>query len=428
MSSTTDPALRSFVPVAPDSHFPIQNLPYCVFRPRASGEPRVGVAIGEQVLDLAILHERGLLDVPPVGAERVLHRSSLNALLALGKQAWSQLRARISELLRHNVPTLRDDAALRSQALVAQTDVELRMPVEIGDYTDFYSSRYHATNVGSLFRDPANALPPNWLHLPIAYHGRASSVVLSGADIRRPLGQTMADGAQAPNFGPTRALDFELEMGYLIGTGNPLGEPIPVAAARDHVFGLVLVNDWSARDIQRWEYVPLGPFLSKNLGTTISPWVVTLEALAPFETDGPVQHPEPLAYLRTSRNLTYDVRLEVWLTPEHGQRQRICSSNLKHMYWNIAQQIAHHTITGCNLQTGDLLATGTISGPAPDSLGCLLEITQGAKQPLRLSGGGMRRFLEDGDRVTLTGWCQGDGYRVGFGEAAGSVLPAQNPA
>jgi fumarylacetoacetase len=425
MPETTDSALRSFVPVAADSHFPIQNLPYGVFRPKAGGVPRVGVAIGDAVLDLALLEQRGLLDVPSLRGRQVFNRSSLNPLMQSGKTAWSQARARISGLLRDDNATLRDDAALRGQALLAQLDVELLLPVEIGDYTDFYSSRYHATNVGSLFRDPATALPPNWLHLPIAYHGRASSIVVSGTNLHRPLGQTMADGAERPNFGPTRAFDFELEMGYLIGKGNPLGEPIAVEAAREHVFGMVLVNDWSARDIQRWEYAPLGPFLSKNLGTTISPWVVTMEALAPFESDGPAQQPEPLPYLRTPRNATIDVQLEVWLAPDGGAAQRICASNLRHMYWNISQQIAHHTITGCNLRTGDLLATGTISGPTPDSLGCLLEITRGGRQPLELASGAMRRFLEDGDRITLTGWCQGAGYRVGFGEATGRVLPAR---
>jgi fumarylacetoacetase len=419
------PTLRSFVPVSPDSHFPIQNLPYGVFRPPGGGKPRVGVAIGELVLDLALLEEERLLDVPALTGREVFGRSSLNALMALGKDAWSQVRARISGLLRDDTPELRDNAALREKALLSQRDVEMLMPIEIGDYTDFYSSRYHAANVGSLFRDPANALPPNWLHLPIAYHGRASSVVLSGTDIRRPLGQTKPEGKESPVFGPSRALDFELEMGYVVGTGNALGEPIGVEQAADHVFGMVLVNDWSARDIQRWEYVPLGPFLSKNLGTSISPWVVTMEALAPFATKGCEQEPLPLPYLRSPDNPTFDVQLEVWLEPASGEARRISLSNLRHMYWNIRQQVAHHTVGGCNLRTGDLLATGTISGPAPDSLGCLLEITRGGRQPLELDGGATRRFLEDGDRLTLTGWCQGDGYRVGFGECTGRVLPAR---
>ncbi|MEQ8786893.1 MAG: fumarylacetoacetase [Pirellulaceae bacterium] len=424
-ASINDPELRSFAPASAESHFPIQNLPYGVFRPKGGGEPRVGVAIGEQVLDLALLEAKRLLDVPALTGREVFNRSSLNAFMALGKDAWSQVRARISELLRDDTPMLRDNAALREKAFLKQSDVAMLPPIEIGDYTDFYSSRYHAANVGSLFRDPESALPPNWLHLPIAYHGRASSVVLSGTDIRRPLGQTMPEGAKTPVFGPSRAFDFELEMGYIVGTGNELGSAISVEQAADHVFGMVLVNDWSARDIQRWEYAPLGPFLSKNLGTSISPWVVTMEALAPFAASGCEQEPTPLPYLRSPGNPTYDVNLEVWLQPAEGEPRRISASNLRHMYWNIRQQIAHHTVGGCNLQTGDLLATGTISGPTPDSLGCLLEITRGGREPLQLGDGVARRFLDDGDRITLTGWAQGDGYRVGFGECTGRVLPAR---
>ncbi len=425
MNSTTDPKLKSFVPVAAESHFPIQNLPFGVFRRSAEGEARVGVAIGETILDLAACQDCGFFSLPLDNRQRVFHQRSLNPLMALGKNAWASLRTQVSQLLRDDNPTLRDDAKLRQQALVPMSEATLSLPIEIGDYTDFYSSREHATNVGSLFR-PDNPLLPNWVHLPVAYHGRASSVVVSGTDLRRPCGQRLPDGASEPVFEPSRLVDFELEVGYVIGTGNSLGEPIVVAEALEHVFGLVLVNDWSARDIQKWEYQPLGPFLAKNFGTSISPWVVPIEALHPFQVSGPTQDPEPLPYLQTPGNPTYDLRLEVHLQPpEANQPTRTCLTNLKHMYWNIRQQIAHHTVSGCNLRTGDLLATGTVSGPAAGSQGCLLELTKGGKQPVELAGGVSRRFLEDGDRVTITGWCQGDGYRVGFGEVTGTILPAR---
>jgi len=427
MESTTSPELRSFVPAAPDSHFPIQNLPYGVFRPRAGGAPRAGIAIGEMILDLRALESRSLLKLPQVdeGAGPIFARPSLNAFMALGREAWRSVREQVSRLLSADEPLLRDDAKLRQSALVPMAEAELLLPVEIGDYTDFYSSRHHAANVGAMFRGPENALPPNWLHLPIAYHGRASSIVASGVDLRRPRGQTKPEGADSPTFGPSQAVDFELEMGYFIGPGNRLGEPIPVERAMDHVFGLALVNDWSARDIQRWEYVPLGPFLAKNFGTSISPWIVTLEALEPFRTAGPLQQPPPLDYLRCGGDQAYDIRLQVSLqSATMSAPQTICNSNFGNLYWSIAQQIAHHTAGGCNLRTGDLLASGTISGPTPDSRGCLLELTSGGRQPLELARGETRRYLADGDRVTMTAWCEGDGYRVGFGEVTGRILPA----
>lgn len=430
MPDTTDPHLRSFVPVAPESHFPIQNLPFGVFRPHRGGAdsgPRVGVAIGEIVVDLSVLERRGLLTVatPAGGADTLFDRPSLNAFMALGRPAWSAVREKLSRLLRHDEPRLRDDAALRREALVPLADVDLLLPVEIGDYTDFYSSKDHASNVGAMLRGPENALMPNWLHLPVAYHGRASSVVVSGTDVRRPCGQTKADKAPAPSFGPSRSLDFELEVGLLVGPGNALGAPIPIGQAVDHMFGLVLVNDWSARDIQKWEYVPLGPFLSKSFCTSISPWVITLEALEPFRVAGPPQDPAPLPYLQNPRDQAYDLHLEVALQPGgRGEPVCVCRSNFRHLYWSLAQQVAHHTSNGCNLRPGDLLASGTISGPTPDSRGCLLELTRGGREPLSLPDGQTRAFLEDGDRVTLTGWCQGSGYRVGFGEVTGTVLPA----
>jgi fumarylacetoacetase len=320
---------------------------------------------------------------------------------------------------------LRDDAALREQALLPMSEAVMQLPADIGDYTDFYSSREHATNVGTMLRGADNALMPNWLHLPVAYHGRASSIVVSGTDVRRPCGQSKPDKDDAPLFGPSRSLDFELEMAVFVGPGNELGTPIPIGQADEQLFGMVLLNDWSARDIQAWEYVPLGPFLAKNFATTISPWVVTLEALEPFRTAGPVQNPTSLPYLQTSGPGAYDIQLEVLLQSEKMDRPaRISHSNFKYLYWSMAQQLAHHTVNGCNLRPGDLLASGTISGPTPDSYGSLLELTWRGSKPLTLPNGDTRTFLQDGDRLTLTGWCQGDGYRVGFGEATGRILPA----
>jgi fumarylacetoacetase len=424
MDPSNNPALRSFLPVAADSHFPIQNLPYGVFRRRGYAHPRIGVAIGDWVLDLSVLESENLLPGPALQA-RPFRGTTLNAFMAMGKSAWGEVRARISQLLRADESELRDNPGLRERALVPMADVEMQLPAAIGNYTDFYSSREHATNVGSMFRGPDKALMPNWLHLPVAYHGRASSVVISGTDLHRPCGQIKPEDAPAPFFTASRAVDFELEVGLLVGTGNALGKPIPIAAAANHVFGLVLVNDWSARDIQQWEYVPLGPFLAKNFGTTISPWVVTLDALEPFRVPGPAQDPPPLPYLHSPGNWGLDIHLEVWLrTVAMDAPCRISATNFKYLYWDLCQQIAHHTVNGCNLQPGDLLASGTISGPTPDSLGSMLELAWRGQRPLALPNSEKRSFIQDNDRITMTGWCQGSGYRVGFGEASGRILPA----
>jgi fumarylacetoacetase len=413
---------RSFIDVSPDSHFPIRNLPYGVFRPKAGGPARVGVAIGDWVLDLAVLSAAGLLETPLLAGRSYFDRPALNAFMAAGRATWREARAAIQDLLAADTATLRDDADLRARALLPRTAVELLLPCEIGDYTDFYSSREHATNVGIMFRGRENALMPNWLHLPVAYHGRASSVVVSGTPIKRPWGQTKADDAPAPTFGASRLLDFELETGFFVGPGSELGRPVPIAQAVDHIFGLVLVNDWSARDIQKWEYQPLGPFLAKNFATTISPWVVTLEALEPFRCPGPAQEPQPQPYLQSNGPWAYDIHLEVGLQSlQMAQPQVISRSNFRYLYWNMLQQLAHHTVTGCNLRPGDLLASGTISGPTPGSRGSMLELTWRGEQPLTLASGEQRKFLQDGDTVVLSGWCQGDGYRVGFGEARGRI-------
>jgi fumarylacetoacetase len=423
MNPTNDPGLRSFVPVAPTSHFPIQNLPYGVCR-RRGGERFLAVAIGEHVLDVTALEAQGLLDVPSLSGRRVFHAGTLNAFMAMDRAAWKEVRAVLSRLLRADETTLRDNTAVRERVLTPMAEVESLLPADIGDYTDFYSSREHATNVGTMLRGPDNALMPNWLHLPVAYHGRASSVVVSGTPVRRPCGQSKPESAATPLFGPSRSLDFELEMAVFVGPGNELGRPIAIGDAEDHQFGMVLLNDWSARDIQAWEYVPLGPFLAKNFATSISPWVVTLEALEPFRTAAPPQDPPPFPYLHDQPRTTFDIRLEVYLQgAKMTAAQRICASNFKYLYWTLAQQLAHHTVNGCNLRPGDLLASGTISGPTPDSYGSLLELTWRGTKPLNV-GGEARRFLEDGDKVTLTGWCQGDGYRVGFGTAGGEITPS----
>lgn len=427
MNDTNDPKLRSFVDVAADSHFPIQNLPYGMFVRPGIADARAGVAIGDWVLDLAVLDEAGLLTLPSFGGMRPFHQSvgELNDFMSLGPVAWREARQTISHLLRADSATLRDDVTLRAKALVPQSEVRMVLPVRIGDYTDFYSSREHATNVGTMFRGPENALMPNWLHVPIAYHGRASSIVISGTDLRRPCGQTKDPSDTSPQFGPSKELDFELEMGFFIGTPSPLGEPIPVTDSLNHVFGMVLVNDWSARDIQRWEYQPLGPFLAKNFGTSISPWIVTLEALEPWRCAGPEQNPAPLPYLRTTGPQAYDIRLAVKLQTEPaGAPQVICQSNSRYLYWNVAQQLAHHTVNGCNVCPGDLMASGTISGPTADSYGSMLELAWKGTKPITIASGQTRVFLEDGDRVTMTAWCEGDAYRVGFGEVTGAILPA----
>lgn len=408
---------RSFVEVGPASHFPLQNLPYGVFRPLTGGPPRVGVAIGDYVLDLAVADDGGLL--LGTGAERrqLFAQGALNGLMAAGRPVWRALRERLMTLLDADEPRLRDSQPLRDAALVGQDAIELLLPAAVGDYTDFYSSRHHAANVGRMFRGDQEPLLPNWLHLPVAYHGRASSLVVDGTPVRRPAGQLRPKSGEPPTFGPTRQLDYELELGLFVGPGNRLGEPVPIERAEEQIFGVALVNDWSARDIQAWEYQPLGPFLAKSFATTVGAWVVTLEALEPFRVAGPTQdNPAPLPYLRQQGPGNFDITLEARLNGEP-----ICASNARHLYWSMAQQIAHHSSGGCNLRPGDLLASGTISGPTPEARACLLERTWRGSEPLHLACG-ERVWLEDGDELAISGWCEGDGYRVGLGEARGRVV------
>ncbi|OXS76600.1 fumarylacetoacetase [Domibacillus enclensis] len=418
---------QSFISVSPESHFPIQNLPYGIFQPKGSAT-RAGVAIGEYVLDLSALDEAGLLDGTGITHGKTFHEPSLNAFMALGKPVWKAVRERLQHLLNAETPVLRDDEALRTRAFFPLHEVKMKLPAEIGDYTDFYASKEHATNVGTMFRSKENALMPNWTHLPVGYHGRASSVVPSGTAVRRPLGQRKPKDSDTPVFGPSIQLDFELEIGWLIGPGNAQGEPVPIGEAENHVFGLVLVNDWSARDIQAWEYVPLGPFLAKNFATSISPWVVPLEALEPFREKGPAQEPVPFPYLQQRHPGGFNIQLKVDLTCDDGETICVTETNFKHMYWSIAQQIAHHTITGCNMRPGDLHASGTISGPEPHERGSMLEITWRGAEPVTLQSGKTRSWVEDGDTVTMSGWCEGDGFKIGFGEVSGTVLPAYSEA
>jgi fumarylacetoacetase len=412
--------LKSFIDVPRESHFPIQNLPFGVFKPRDSAA-RVGVAIGERVVDLSVLEEKGYFDFAK--DRQLFLQDSLNAFLALGRPAWRRTREVLQHLLSSEIPTLRDDAALRERVFHQQRDVTMQLPARIGDYTDFYSSYHHAHNVGTMLRGPENALMPNWKWLPVAYHGRASSIVISGTDVRRPKGQIKPPDADAPLFGPTKSLDYELEMAFLIGPANSLGQPVPIDRALDHIFGFVLMNDWSARDVQAWEYQPLGPFLAKNFCTSISPWVVTFEALEPFRKPLPPQDPEPLPYLYAKNDFIFDIQLEAHLqTAKMKAPHIITRTNFKNLYWSISQQLAHHAVGGCNLQPGDLLASGTISGPTEESRGCMLELTRRGANPLKLPGGETRKWLEDGDTLTITGWSDGEGFRVGFGEVSGRVI------
>ena len=422
MPHPNDPKLRSFIDVAPTSDFPIQNLPYGVFS--ANGlAPRVGVAIGDYVLDLWELEQDSRLDVGPLG---VFSQPSLNAFMALGPKVWSATRARISELLRSDHPELRDNRELRARALVPMADVKLHMPFAVSGYTDFYSSKEHATNVGVMFRGKDNALQPNWLHMPIGYNGRASTVVASGTKVKRPRGQLKPPTAEVPSFGPCKRLDFELEMGVVVGQASAMGEMLTEAQAEEMIFGFVILNDWSARDIQQWEYVPLGPFQAKAFATSISPWVVTREALEPFRMQGPVQQPEPLAYLKQVRPNNYDLALDVGLRAgAMNEAKTICSTNFKYMYWSSVQQLVHHASSGCAMNVGDILGSGTISGPEKHQRGSLLEISWNGTEPVELADGVTRSFLENGDSLVMRGWCQGDGYRVGFGEVEGTIVAAE---
>ncbi|MGP5495147.1 fumarylacetoacetase [Psychrobacter celer] len=425
--SAIDKNLTSFIEVAADSDFSIHNLPYGIFsdtKTQAEADNRrAGVAIGEYVLDLSVLESAGLLDL---AGGPYFNQPTLNAFIDSGRDNWQKARATIQTLLSDADSTLRDDTELQKKALFKQADVTMHLPVHVPGFTDFYSSKEHATNVGTMFRDPNNALLPNWTEMPVGYNGRASTVVVSGTDIVRPSGQLKPNADERPIFSPCKRLDFELETAFVVGKGNQLGQPIAVDEAFEHIFGMVLLNDWSARDIQKWEYVPLGPFNAKTFASEVSPWIVTMEALAPFKTSCPTQEPKPLAYLNeTATDTSFDINLSVELLPENAESATvICETNFKYMYWSMAQQLTHHTITGCKVEVGDMMGSGTISGPTPDAYGSMLEIAWNATKPVTLAGGETRSFIEDGDTVIMKGYSEKDGVRVGFGEVRGKVLPA----
>ena len=410
----------SWVSHAEHTDFSIYNLPFGIFSTDTNPHPRAGIAIGDQVVSLTALAQTGLLN-QTLSDHTVFNRPVLNDFIALGKPVTNAVRLRVQELLETGNEELKPHT---DEVLVPMNRVRMHLPLHIGDYTDFYSSEEHATNVGTMFRGKDNALMPNWKHLPVAYHGRSSSIVVSGTDIRRPKGQTKGPDDERPAYGPSKAMDFELEMGFIVGRNSEMGEPIPTDRAEEYIFGFFLFNDWSARDIQRWEYVPLGPFLGKNFASAVSPWIVTLEALEPFRVAGPEQEPAVLPYLEYTGNKAFDIQLEVQLQPEGGKAESICHSNFKYLYWNIAQQLAHHTVNGCNVRVGDVMASGTISGKDPGSYGSMLELTWAGKNPLKLSDGSERKYLQDTDTVIMKGYAEANGMRVGFGEVTNKLLPS----
>jgi fumarylacetoacetase len=412
----------SWLEIPAESDFPLYNIPFGIFS--ASGiSPRVCTRIGDMVIDLSQLADSKYFKQTGVDSQ-VFHQATLNAFIGSGKVVCRAVRARIMELFSNDCAELRDIPGNNSSLLYPVSEVTMHMPVRVGDYTDFYSSIEHATNVGMMFRDPANALLPNWRHLPVGYHGRSSSIVVSGTPIHRPKGQTKSDQAELPEFGPTRQLDFELEMAFITGASTSLGSSLTTAEAEDYIFGLVLFNDLSARDIQKWEYVPLGPFLAKNFGSAISPWVVTLDALEPFRVEGPKQEPEVLPYLQFTGARNFDIHLDVLIGTEGIEPKRVCRSNFRYMYWNMAQQLAHHTVNGCNLNIGDMYGSGTISGPTPDSYGSMLELTWKGTKPIGMPDGSERRFIHDLDTIIMRGYCQKEHLRLGFGEVSTKILPA----
>ena len=421
--SKIDTNLTSFIDIATDSDFSIHNLPYGIFSETTEGKRRAGVAIGEHVLDLAVLEAEGLLSLD---GGKYFDQPTLNAFIDSGRDNWTKARETIQTLLSSESDALRDNQDLQKKALFKQADVTMHLPVQVPGFTDFYSSKEHATNVGTMFRDPSNALLPNWTEMPVGYNGRASTVIVSGTDVIRPSGQLKPNADYRPIFSPCKRLDFELETAFVVGKNNNIGQPIAVDDANDHIFGMVLLNDWSARDIQKWEYVPLGPFNAKTFASEVSPWIVTMDALAPFKTPCPTQEPKPLAYLaEKDNNNSYDITLSVEILPENADSATVvCETNFKYMYWSMAQQLTHHTITGCKVEVGDMMGSGTISGSTPDSYGSMLEIAWNATKPVTLKGGETRSFIEDGDTVIMKGYSEKDGIRVGFGEVRGKILPA----
>lgn len=424
MIQANDPKLKSWIPVAKDSDFPIQNIPFGIFRTKDEG-PRVGSRIGDKVIDLNALFVLGYFANLPFEAED-FQSDYLNNIMLKGKEGTRELRNRISKLFREDFPDLQENQQHVAQVLHDIYEVEMLLPIYVRDYTDFYSSEQHAFNVGCLFRDPNNALLPNWKHIPVGYHGRASSIIPSGQAIHRPKGQKKPPTEEVPVFGPSNLLDFELEVAFFTYQGKPLGESISTEEADDYIFGMALFNDWSARDIQGWEYVPLGPFLGKNFASSVSCWIVTLDALEPFRVPGPKQdNPKILPYLEYKGDKHIDINLEVAIQPDGGKEDKVCTSNYKHMYWNMNQQLAHHSVNGCNIGVGDCMASGTISGPEEGQYGSMLEISWKGSKPFKMSDGSERKFINDNDTVIMRGYAEKDGVRIGFGEVSSKLLPAK---
>ena len=421
--TANNPNRETWIDVPASSDFPIQNIPFGVFLTK-NDIITIGTRIGDTAIDLGALHQLGYFKGIDL-TDDIFLQDSLNDFIADGRKTWRLVRNRVSDIFLKGNHELQTNRAHATKVLFNIKDVEMQLPVDVGDYTDFYASKEHATNVGSLFRDPENALLPNWLHIPIGYHGRSSSIIPSGTSVRRPMGQTRPGEDGVPNFGPSKLVDFELEMAFITTAANDLGKRVSLEESEDYIFGLVQFNDWSARDIQAWEYVPLGPFLGKSFASTISPWIVTLDALEPFRTDGPAQEPAPLPYLKQEGQRNFDIKLQASIKPENGEATVVCQSNFKYMYWSMAQQLTHHTVNGCNVRSGDMMGSGTISGPTKDSFGSMLELTWKGSNPIKLNDGTERKFINDGDTVEMRAYCEKDGLRIGFGDCDGKVLPAQ---
>ena len=419
--TANNPKRTSWLDVPTDSDFPIQNIPFGVFITKED-VITIGTRIGNNAIDLGALQQLNYFDGIEL-TDDMFMQDTLNDFISDGKKTWRLVRNRIADIFDKNNAKLRDNAEHRSIVVCPVNEVEMQLPVLIGDYTDFYSSKEHATNVGSMFRDPNNALLPNWLHIPVGYHGRSSSIVPSGIPVHRPMGQTLPNGENTPVFGPSRSIDFELEMAFITTDANIMGENIPVHEAEEYIFGMVLLNDWSARDIQKWEYVPLGPFLAKNFATSISPWIVTLDALEPFRTKGPNQDPNPLPYLQQKGKHAFDINLEVTIAPENKEPTVVSNSNFKYMYWTMSQQLTHHTSNGCRVNSGDMMGSGTISGPTPNSFGSMLELTWNGKNPILMNDGSERKFINDNDTVIMKVFCKNNDVRIGFGEVSSKLLP-----
>ncbi|MFD2561732.1 fumarylacetoacetase [Aquimarina rubra] len=419
--TANNPKRKTWIKTPTNTDFPIQNIPFGVFLTR-DDVITIGTRIGDTAIDLGALHQLGYFEGIPL-TDDIFLQDSLNDFISDGKKTWRLVRNRIAEIFDAENDALKKNKEHCKIVLFTLDEIEMQLPVTVGDYTDFYSSIEHATNVGTMFRDPDNALLPNWLHIPVGYHGRSSSIIPSGIPVHRPQGQKLINGTEKPIFGPSRLVDFELEMAFITTDANQLGEPIPIEEAEDYIFGLVLFNDWSARDIQKWEYVPLGPFLAKNFASSISPWIVTLDALEPYRVAGPKPLKEQLPYLQYTGKKSFDINLEVAIQPEKAKETIVSRSNFKHMYWNMSQQLAHHTVNGCPVNSGDMMGSGTISGPTPDSYGSMLELSWRGEKPVQLKEGGSRKFIEDNDTVIMRGHCEKDGVRIGFGEVSTKLLP-----